>query len=133
MKSNIYTAILLGNFYSSLHLSTMVCTCRLFCIFVRVIFFQLSQKVLISAIRLLLLVCFGLCSTFLSDGIISWCLNTFMYLFKALPCIFLCKTTHMSSDIHALLFNVEHRNKEIVLFLLQISGYMQTESLFSSV
>lgn len=131
MKSNIYTAILLGNFYSSMHLSTMVCNCRLFCIFVLVILFQ---TVLISAIRLLLSVCFGLCSTFLSDGIIFWCLNTFMYLFKALLCIFICKTTHMSSDIHALLFNVEHRNKEIVLFfLLQISGYMQTESLFSSV
>lgn len=66
---------------------------------------------------------FGLCNTFFSDGIISWCLNIFIYLFKAQLCIFICKTTHMSTNTHALLLkemlNIQGKNK----FYLGLLGY----------
>lgn len=116
-ESNVYITILFWKlfiFIEQYNLAQwfLIVSYFAFCLFAC---FQLPQMVLVFAIRWLLLVSFGLCNTFFSDGII-WCLNTLMYLSKALLCIFICKTTHISTDAHALLFNVEHIGKKIAIF-----------------
>lgn len=76
----LYTTIISFFFFIQHYILAKWFITLLFCICICVLSSSYHKKVVVFAIRWLLLLCCGLCHTFFSDGIISWCSKCFYVL-----------------------------------------------------